>query len=217
MDSSRPARESFFLLRRCIRYCLAAAVLFLLAAGSVALFGLVEDVEPADAVVVMGSRAQPAGTPLRRMNMNLVVQPESLLTPRLKARLDRAAALFREGRCKIVVASGGVGRESEDEALAMREYLVRQGGVPAARVVAHSAGYDTRATAAFTAAYMKEHGLSRGIVVSQYFHILRCRIAFAQAGISEVGTAYARLAEWRDVFSIFRELPGCLGYWLGRT
>lgn len=186
----RPSR-----LRRWARRCLIGLVLYALAGVAVGLAGLVENVAPADVAVVLGSKVHRSGD----------------LSRQLKARLDRAVTLFREGRCKTVIASGGVGKEGVDEAVAMRGYLISQ-GIPADRVTADSSGINTRATALFTAAYMKERGLSRVIIVSQYFHILRSRIAFAQAGMRDVGAAYARIVELRDIYSIMREVSGVIVY-----
>ncbi len=53
------------------------------------------------------------------------------------------------------------------------------------------------------------------IAVSQYFHLPRCRLAFAEAGLEDVGASYARYLEWRDIYSIAREVPAVAAYWLG--
>lgn len=157
--------------------------------------GLRDEIHEADVAVVLGNTVNPDGTPSHR----------------LAARLDRAVELYRRGLFKNVVVSGGVGREGFDEAEVMKDYLVNQ-GVPRASIVVDSLGLTTAATAKNTAALAKLHGWSRVLVVSQYFHIPRCRLAFAQAGLAPVFSAHARYFELRDVYSILRELVGYAAY-----
>ncbi len=172
--------------------------LFLSVAVSLCLWGLVEDDAQADAAVVLGNAVEPDGT----------------LSPRFQARLDRALDLYREGKVRLLIVSGGVGREGHDEAEAGAAYLAGR-GVPAGALVADSNGRNTRATAEFTAAFAEAHNLKRVIAVSQYFHLPRCRLAFAEAGLEDVGASYARYVEWRDIYSVAREVPAVAAYWLG--
>jgi vancomycin permeability regulator SanA len=157
--------------------------------------GLRDEIHEADVAVVLGNTVNPDGTPSNR----------------LAARLDMAVELYRRGLFKNVVVSGGVGREGFDEAEVMKDYLVNQ-GVPRASIVVDSLGVTTAATAKNTAALAKLHGWSRVLVVSQYFHIPRCRLALSQAGLAPVFSAHARYFELRDVYSIFREVIGYAAY-----
>jgi hypothetical protein len=43
-------------------------------------------------------------------------------------------------------------------------------------------------------------------VVTQYFHISRSRLALRKFGVKDVGKAHARIFEWRDVYSVPREV-----------
>ena len=174
------------------------AALFLLVALGLCLWGVVEDDAPADAAVVLGNAVEPDGT----------------LSPRFRARLDRALELYRQGTVRLIIVSGAVGREGHDEAEVGTTYLAAQ-GVPAEALVADSTGRNTRATAEFTAAFAETHDLKWVIAVSQYFHLPRCRLAFAEAGLEDVGASYARYLEWRDIYSIAREVPAVAAYWLG--
>jgi vancomycin permeability regulator SanA len=157
--------------------------------------GLRDEIHEADVAVVLGNTVNQDGTPSNR----------------LAARLDMAVELYRRGLFKNVVVSGGVGREGFDEAEVMKDYLVNQ-GVPRASIVVDSLGVTTAATAKNTAALAKLHGWSRVLVVSQYFHIPRCRLALSQAGLAPVFSAHARYFELRDVYSIFREVIGYAAY-----
>jgi vancomycin permeability regulator SanA len=178
---------------------LAGAGAYLLAALILCAAGLRDDRErTADVAVVLGNQVFPDGTP----------------SPRLAARLDQGLALYRRGTVHDLIVSGGVGREGWDEAAVMKRYLVAR-GIPADRVVADSLGVNTAATARNTAAIMRRHGWTRAVAVSQYHHVPRCRLAFRRAGISTVYGAHARYAEWRDVYSVTREVAGYAAYLAG--
>jgi len=160
--------------------------------------GLRNEIHEADVAVVLGNTVNPDGTPSNR----------------LAARLDMAVELYRRGLFKNLVVSGGAGREGFDEAEVMKDYLVNQ-GVPRASIVVDSLGVTTAATAKNTAALAKLHGWSRVLVVSQYFHIPRCRLALSQAGLAPVFSAHARYFELRDLYSILREIVGYAAYLSG--
>ncbi|WP_336318130.1 SanA/YdcF family protein [Streptomyces lavendofoliae] len=98
-------------------------------------------------------------------------------TPYLAHRLDTAAALYRDGKVRVLLVTGDNGRPEYDEPDAMRAYL-RERGVPDGRIVSDYAGFDTwdscvRAKRIF--------GVDRAVLVTQGFHIRRavalCRAA----------------------------------------
>lgn len=174
---------------------LAGLGLALAGAFAVTLLGFRETLFAADAAVVPGNQVFPDGVPSRR----------------LAARLDRAVALYRQGSCPVIIVSGGIGREGIDEARAMASYLFRH-GIPEHAVVIDSSGVNTAATARFASRWLSENNGSSIIVVSQFFHLPRTMLAMKRQGISPVGTACADYHEWRDVFSVFRELPALAVY-----
>lgn len=175
--------------------------LFALATALLVANGLRDDVRPSRFALVLGNRVEPDGTP----------------SPRLRARLDRAQELYRDGMVQAVVVSGGFGREGFDEADVMRDYLVAH-GVPAERILLDHEGVDTYASARNLVRIIRERGgvddHTRGtvIVVSQYFHVPRARLALRRFGIERVGGAHARFREWRDLYSVPREVFGYAGY-----
>jgi uncharacterized SAM-binding protein YcdF (DUF218 family) len=177
---------------------LAGIVLFVVAAGLIVVSGLRDDVRPADVAVVLGNEVRADGTP----------------HPRLASRLDAALALYDSGVVKSVIVSGGIGESGFDEAAVMKQYLAAR-GVPADRIVADSMGVTTGATATNTAAILRQKGWSSVVVVSQYFHIPRCRLAMRRVGITPVYSAHARYFEWRDLYSTAREVVGYPAYLLG--
>jgi uncharacterized SAM-binding protein YcdF (DUF218 family) len=168
---------------------LGLLALWLIAALILVINGLRERVEPADLAVVLGTEVYLNGEP----------------SPQLKARLDRAIELFRQHLFPQIVVSGGIEQNGTDETLAMRQYLMRQ-GVPAEAILLDPRGSDTMDTAENTVALMNQHGWKRIIVISQYFHLPRCELAFRKAGTKHVLVSYARFFGWHDLWAITREL-----------
>ena len=184
-------------LRAC-RWVVVAGIVALLVAGvAISAFGLADDLRPTDVALVLGSKVELSGQP----------------SDRLAARLERGASLYAAGIVRRVIVSGGTGVEGFDEALVMRGYLLGK-GVPAAAVIVDSAGATTEASARNCAAIMHTHGFKSVTVVSQYFHVPRARLALRRHGVINIGSAHARYVEWRDLYSIAREVAALPAYWL---
>lgn len=177
------------------RALMALAACVLLAAAALAVTGLVAGARNADVAVVLGNTVQADGQP----------------SPRLAARLDRAYDCYAASQCRMLFVSGGVDPAGTDEAAAMRDYLLAR-GVPADRIIVDSAGVDTWATARHASAYMREHGYSRALAVTQYFHVPRTMLALKRHGVAEVGGGYPAFFEMRDLYSVFREVPAVALY-----
>jgi len=178
-----------------LRAALSISTVVLLAAGSLIWDGLHDEISTADLGVVLGNTVNTDGSP----------------SPRLTARLDRALELYQQGAFPRVLVSGALGKEGHDEALVMRDYLVAR-GIPAAQILVDSDGRTTFATAKNTHALMRLHRLQSVLVISQYFHVPRVKLAMRRFGISTVYSAHARHFETRDFYSITRELVGYLSY-----
>lgn len=183
-------------LLRIVAMIITVGIAVLLMASTVLVVqGMNDEIHQADVAVVLGNTVNPDGTPSRR----------------LAARLDMALELYHRGVFKNVVVSGGMGREGFDEAVVMKDYLVRR-GIPQVNIIVDSLGLTTAATAQNAATIARAHRWSSVLVVSQYFHIPRCRLALSQAGISPVYAAHAHYFELRDIYSIFREVIGYAAY-----
>jgi vancomycin permeability regulator SanA len=170
---------------------------FTLAATLIVADGLTDDIHAADVAIVPGNTVEKDGRP----------------SARLQARLDQTVALYRQGLFPDVIVSGGVGSEGFDEAEVMKRYLV-ENGVPESRIHVDSGGATTYLTARNATRIMREHGWQSAMVVSQYFHISRMRLALKRSGITTVFSAHARYFELRDVYSIAREVIGYGAYLL---
>jgi uncharacterized SAM-binding protein YcdF (DUF218 family) len=178
-----------------VRLALIPVGCFALATVLLVTVGLNDRQGQADLIVVPGNTVAPDGTP----------------SPRLRARLDAALVLFRQGRAKRIFVSGGIGKEGFDEALSMSNYLV-QHGVPRDAIVTDNLGIDTAATASNAAAYMRSKGLKNAYVATQYFHVPRTQLALERNGVQVTGTAHAKYFEWRDLYSTPREVLGYAAY-----
>lgn len=97
----------------------------------------------------------------------------------------------------------------------MKQYLV-ENGVPESRIHVDSGGATTHLTARNAARIMRENGWQRAMVVTQYFHVPRMRLAMQRSGVTPVFSAHARYFELRDVYSTAREVIG-YGAYLLRT
>lgn len=168
---------------------------FLLGTAGLALAGLRDDLAPADVGLVLGSKVELDGKP----------------STRLQARLDRTLELYRAGYFPVVIASGGFGKEGYDEAVVMRDYLVA-GGMPRDRVIVDGHGDNTFESARNARRIARERNLQSVLVVTQYFHVPRSRLALRRFGIAEIHSAHARIYEFRDTYSALRESLGYLAY-----
>ena len=178
------------------------AIALLIAAPVVGLFallwsGLHDHLGHADVALVLGNTVNPDGTP----------------SARLKARLDKTAELFRAGYFPKVIVSGATGKEGVPEGTAMKKYLV-QAGIPEAAIIVDDQGVDTFASAENTARILKAENLKSVLVVTQYFHIPRSKLALSKFGIAPIYNAHPAYFEGRDIYSTLREVPAYLKYLL---
>ena len=175
---------------------LTTFLVILLTAMIIVIEGLSDDIQTSDVAVILGSKVELNGQP----------------SARLIARLDKAQALYTAKVVKNFIVSGGTGKEGFDEATVMHDYLVRA-GIPAAAIIVDSNGDNTQDTARNCASLMKAHGFKSVIIVTQYFHISRTRLALHAYGINEVHSAHAQFFELRDIYSIAREVVALPTYW----
>lgn len=178
------------MLKRIRFLVLLLAGLAMLGSLGIALVGLNDDIEPSDLAVVLGSQVLPNGQP----------------SARLQARLDQAVALYRQGICARILVSGGTGKEGFSEAQVMARYLTDQGKIPRQTILLDEHGDTTEATALNTAQIMRGHKLESALIVTQYYHVPRTRLAFKKAGVPVVRGAHAHFFSLRDFYAIPREL-----------
>lgn len=166
--------------------------IYVVAGAILAWDGLRDHLAKADVAVIPGNGALPNGVP----------------APVLQARLDRTIELFWMGLFAEVFVSGSVEKGEVDEARTMHDYLVDH-GIPEARIHMDHAGDDTYETARHAAQYMREHGLRSAIVVSQYYHLPRPKLALRHFGIRPVYGAHTADMARKDLRCVAREVFGC--------
>jgi uncharacterized SAM-binding protein YcdF (DUF218 family) len=156
----RAGRSALSVFRRVLGLVLlAAASIYTVALLLVLVVSQQDQRRPADAIVVLGA-AQYNGRP----------------SPVLRARLDHALQLYREGLAPRIVVTGGVGRgDTTSEATVARNYLLNR-KVPARAVVAQPQGRSTQASMTAVADWLEAAHLKRVILVSDPFHMFRLRM-----------------------------------------
>ena len=150
--------------------------------------GLADNGDAADYVVVLGNKVNEDGS----------------LSTRLEKRMECALNLYKSGRIKGFIVSGGLGKEGYYEGERMKEYLLKH-GIPDPLVVVDNNGTNTRNTVTNTLNMQGELHYNNLIVVSQYYHITRTKALFRKAGFQNVSGVSPRFFEMRDVYSLLRE------------
>ena len=154
----------------------AGSVVFVRTAASGHVF-TESEVPAAPVALVLGASVSPDGTP----------------SPFLAARLEVARRLYLSGKVKVLLVSGDNLAPEYNEPDAMRRYLVAA-GVPAEKVVADYAGFDTydscvRAQQVF--------GVTDLIVVTQDYHLPRAVATCQRLGVRANGVGDESSRQYR--------------------
>jgi vancomycin permeability regulator SanA len=131
----------------------------------------VDDAPEAPVAIVLGAGLNADGSP----------------KPYLRVRLEDTLRLYEDGRIRAILVSGDHGQVSYDEVAAMTSWLVDR-GVPARKVVADHAGFDTYDSCVRA---HKIFGVRAALVVTQEFHVRRAVFLCRQAGIDAAGIGSA--------------------------
>ena len=192
-------------LLRCGVLGLAGLAAFLtLSAVRIVREGSLEELHPADAIVVFGA-AEYAGRP----------------SPVLRARLDHAFDLFRQGIAPIVITTGGAASDpSFSEGGVGRDYLEHH-GIPERNLIAETQGSDTAQSAVRVAVIMRANGLHSCVAVSDAYHVFRIKKLLEHAGIGPVYVAPRPDSKPHSVgqraYAVLREASSYLLWKLGMT
>ena len=162
------------------RWVGAAVVLALLAppllgaslVGAIYWQARTDETRPVDAIVVLGT-SQWNGRP----------------APVLRARLDRALEVWADGVSPLIVVTGG--KQPGDqftEAEASRDYLVER-GIPERAILLEGEGRDSWQSMRGVAAILDGRGVSRVLLVSDGFHLLRLELMAERLGLDAYSTA----------------------------
>ncbi|MES2616829.1 MAG: YdcF family protein [Bacteroidota bacterium] len=141
------------------------------------------------------------------------VEEDGKLSPFLESRVMKGLELYKAGMADHIICSGGTGSEGYDEASCMKAFLIRK-GVPDSCIISDNIGINTKATAHNVKVIAEQSHYKSFIIVSQYFHLSRCKLAFKKKGLTKYSTASAAYIGWQDPYSLFREFFAYYSYWL---
>jgi uncharacterized SAM-binding protein YcdF (DUF218 family) len=126
-----------------------------------------DDSHVAEAIVVLGA-AQYNGRPSKV----------------LRARLDHAYDLYKQGYAKHIITTGGYGPDPNfSEAHAAMQYLVDEKGMDPADIMTEQASLTTRDSVRSASLLMKSKAWNTVLVVSDGFHLFRVRKMFEDEGL----------------------------------
>lgn len=182
-------------VRFALRVLAALAIAIVLIAAGIGVSGLSARAGNADAALVFGNTVERSGQPSRR----------------LAARLDVARRLFEAKRVRLILVSGGFGKEGFDEAKVMGSYL-RTRGVPDSALIEDGNGSNTIATCVNARRLLAARQASSVDLVTQYFHIPRARLAAERAELKVSGALAPWFFEARDLYSLAREVVALPAY-----
>jgi len=200
---ARQSRRGWLL--RILGLALAALAAFLtLTAVRIVHEGSLQEVRPADAIVVFGA-AEYSGHP----------------SPVLRARLDHAFDLFQKKIAPVVITTGGAASDpSFSEGGVGRDYLQHR-GIPERNLIAETQGSDTAQSAVRVAVIMRANGLHSCVAVSDAYHVFRIKRVLEHEGIGPVYVAprpgSRPHSAGQRLYAVLREAGSYLMWKLGIT
>jgi vancomycin permeability regulator SanA len=132
------------------------------------------------------------------------VNSDGTLSNRLKAKVDLAYDLLKEGKVKSIVVSGGLSKPNYQEAEVMKTYLIAK-GVHDSLILVDNLGSNTQATVENTIQSSKQNNWKSIVIISQYYHMTRAKMLYRKEGFKQVKGLAPNYFMWHDVFFIFRE------------
>ncbi len=151
----------------------------------------------------------PAALPSVRVALVLgaaPIGPEGGPNRYFERRLDAAAALWRQGKVKYLLASGDRHGDDYDEPTAMRAGLIAR-GVSAEAIYRDFAGIRTRDSVLRSEDVFGQKQL---IIVSQRFHLARAIFLAREEGIEAWGLVARDVDRPYSIFTTLRRYPSAL-------
>jgi vancomycin permeability regulator SanA len=122
--------------------------------------------QSADVAVVFGAR----------------VYADGHMSDALQDRIRTACELYRAGRVRRLLLSGGKGDGALSEAAAMRRYALAHGVRPQ-DIFVDDHGSNTEASVRDTVPLFRQWGARRVLAVSHFYHLPRGKLAYERAGM----------------------------------
>jgi vancomycin permeability regulator SanA len=130
-----------------------------------------DGVRQADVILVLGSAVWPNEQP----------------SPSLRARMDRAIELYRDGYAPYLILSGGLGRYPPEEAEVMRR-LALEAGIPQEVLLLDEDAHSTWDSIIKAREILGEKKWETVLIVSDPFHIHRALLMARDAGFVAYGS-----------------------------
>jgi vancomycin permeability regulator SanA len=181
-------------MKKILKYIIGFSFLWFVVHELVIIYdGLTDESNKADVIVILGNKVNEDGS----------------LSNRLKARLDKGLELYSDSLAPLIFVSGGLGIEGHLEGSKMAEYLIVN-GVKKEFIIIDNKGDNTQLTANNFKSQFSD--VQDVLVISQYYHISRTKLAFRNRGIQNVYGAHCDYYELRDLYGLFREFFGYYKY-----
>src|SRR5437868_5077852 len=169
-------------------------------AGEIRRQSLIDEVQPADAIIVLGA-AEYRGRP----------------SPVFEARLNHALFLYLKQMAPRIITTGGAGGDPVfTEGSVGRAYLAEH-GVPPEAIVVEREGESTAQSVAAVVEIMRRMNLRSAIVVSDGYHIFRVKLMLESSGVKVYGSPRpsAPPGDWQDQWQYYRQAAGYLLWRVG--
>jgi vancomycin permeability regulator SanA len=157
--------------------------------------GLNDNGDHADVAVVPGGFVRRDGVP----------------GPLLRSRLDRCIELYRAGKFPLIIVSGATKIGGYDEAAAMSNYLIEH-QVPVTAIIQDKEGAHTSDTGADVERIMRARHLDSAMIVTNYYHITRMKLALKHAGVPVVEQQHVGVVQKEDAAMLARETLALYDY-----
>jgi uncharacterized SAM-binding protein YcdF (DUF218 family) len=143
-----------------------AAVLTFYTAASIYSFGKNSSAETADAAIVLGAAVW-----------------GQQVSPVFKERINHAIDLYRAGRVRKIIFTGGQGNRNEPtEAAAARNYAL-QNGVPLSDVLLEQSSHTTYENMVYAKKLVDQYGMKKTLIVSDPLHMKRAMTMALDVGL----------------------------------
>lgn len=159
--------------------------------------GMNDHVEKGGVAVVLGNHVYKDGT----------------LATWTQGRVDKALELYKARRVDKIFVSGGISKQSNyPEGTAMKQYLLDH-GVPDSAVISDNEGVNSYHTALNFLEWNKKHNYQSMVVVSQFYHITRCKYIIRKMGFKgDIEQASSDRYNIKDLVGLLREMPAFYKY-----
>ena len=136
--------------------------------------------------------------------MGAAVWKGRTLSGAARRRTHQAVMLFRNIKPKLIVFTGGIGKHPPAEAEVMASEAFKLGVAPE-RIIVEKESKNTFESILRVSRMLSEHGIKKCFVVTDSFHIFRCKVMFKDAGL---------WAEGFPVVGTKQKTPLFWWYWL---